>query len=81
MAVGQYQCFLERSSKELKENLFQKKKNIEFEIEEDCNLAVEQNSLKESENFITSLTVNKGCQVEIMCEKLNSEKSCMHVFM
>lgn len=50
-------------------------------MEEDCNLTIQQDSLEESENYLLgSLTIDQGCQVQIMCEKLDSERSSKHVF-
>lgn len=50
-------------------------------MEEDCNLAIQQDCLEESENYLLgSLTVDQGCQVQIMYEKLASERSSKYVF-
>lgn len=50
-------------------------------MKEDCNLAIQPDYLEESENnFLESLAVDQECQVQIMYEKLDSERSRIHVF-
>ena len=51
-------------------------------MEEDCNLLTEQNFLEENKNILGPRTIDQGCQVQIMYEKLDSdyERSSTHVF-